>query len=226
MKYFLSHYKEFILNYIYKFRYKKKDVLFLRNSLIDRHTIFEGNNSIGENSKLKFCFLGRGTYIGRNNELNKVKFGKFCSVGSFITNTTGNHPTKKIVSTHPAFFSTGLSAGFTFVKKDIFKGLSSLEDGYLVEIGNDVWIGDHVTILDGITIGDGAIIGSKALVTKNIEPYSINVGVPAKKIDYRFNSDQILKLKNLKWWDNDFNWIKNNVDAFSDIDEFFRKINL
>lgn len=226
MKYFISFFKKYVLNVVYKFRYKKNSVIFLENSFIDKNTIFEGYNSLGENSKLYSCLIGRGTYIGRNNEFKKIKFGKFCSIGSFISNTTGNHPTKKFVSTHPAFFSTGLSAGFTFAKKNIFKSLSPLKNGYLVEIGNDVWIGDHVTILDGISIGDGAIIGSRALVTKNIEPYSINVGVPAKKIDYRFNSDEIAKLKDLQWWEKDFNWIKNNVDSFSDIDLFLQKFNL
>lgn len=91
---------------------------------------------------------------------------------------------------------------------------------YLIEIGNDVWIGDRVTILDGIRIGDGAIIGSGAVVTKDIEPYTINVGVPAKSIRKRFIEDEIKFLLEFKWWNKDWEWIKINSDKFESIENF------
>lgn len=69
-----------------------------------------------------------------------------------------------------------------------------------VKIGNDVWIGTRAMILDGITIGDGAVIGAGAVVTKNVPPYAIVGGVPAKIIKYRFSQDKINELLASQWW--------------------------
>lgn len=206
----------------YKIRYRRKKVIFLRESKI-RKCSFEGNNSIGLNNNLNHVAVGFGTYTGRNVQLSRVKIGKFCSIGSFIRNTTGRHPTKLFVSTHPAFFSIGKAAGFTYSKQQMFNELNYNQDKFLLTIGNDVWIGDNVTIMDGLVIGDGAIIGSGAVVTKNIEPYSINVGVPARKISSRFKDDEISWLLNFKWWNKDADWLTRNSGFFSDLGNFKKK---
>jgi acetyltransferase-like isoleucine patch superfamily enzyme len=206
-----------IINYKLKILNLKKKVLFHINSRIDENCFFEGMNAVGVNTILKNTYLGLGTYVGRNNELNSVKIGKFCSIGSFIINTTGRHPASVFISTHPAFFSKGKAAGFSFVKENKFKELIYNNDNYLVSIGNDVWIGDRVTILDGVKIGDGAIIGSNALVTKDVTPYTINVGVPAKPIRKRFKEEEIKYLLELKWWDKDLSWITENAELFENL---------
>lgn len=204
------------------FKRKFKKVKFFSGVFIDAKTNFYGKGSVGANSKICSCSIGNGTYIGKNCDLVQVKIGKFCSIGSFIRNTTGRHPTKIFVSTHPAFFSKGKAASFTFSEKQYFDELQYNSDNFLVTIGNDVWIGDNVIIMDGITIGDGAIIGSGSVVTKDIEPYSINVGVPAKKIRSRFNDEEISWLLKFKWWNRDFEWIKTNSKFFHDINYFIK----
>ncbi len=93
-----------------------------------------------------------------------------------------------------------------------------------MNIGNDVWIGENVTIIGGAKIGDGAIIGSNAVVTKDIEPYSINVGIPARKIKYRFQDNEINYLEKIKWWDKPQKWIQENARLFRDIKVFKEKI--
>lgn len=209
-----------VLNFFIKFKFRNKSVRFLENVTIDRRCSFEGFNSVGRDNKLLNVFLGMGTYTGSEVKLNSVKIGRFCSIGSFIRNTTGRHPTSTFISTHPAFFSVGKAAGFTFSNVQKFKEVEYATGEYLVEIGNDVWIGDNVTILDGIKIGDGAIVGSNSLVTKNIEPYTINYGLPAKKVRYRFKSDEIQFLNSLSWWNKEVSWIRENAHRFENIDNF------
>ena len=89
-------------------------------------------------------------------------------------------------------------------------------------IGNDVWIGNNVLIMGGVKIGDGAVIGTGALVNKDVPPYSINVGIPAKTIRYRFSEEQIDKLEKMHWWDNNEEWIRKNIESFSNIEDFIR----
>ena len=84
-----------------------------------------------------------------------------------------------------------------------------------VIIGNDVWIGINVSIMGGVTIGDGAIIGSHSLVTKNVEPYTIVGGVPAKKIRMRFNDEIISALIRYKWWNYSENKIMEKISLFN-----------
>ena len=86
----------------------------------------------------------------------------------------------------------------------------------LLRVSN-FWIGDNVSIMSGVTIGDGAIIGANSLVTKDIEPYSINVGIPARKTKYRFSENEIKKICSLKWWNLDWDWLKMNSEKFSNI---------
>ena len=83
-----------------------------------------------------------------------------------------------------------------------------------------MWIGNNAIIKYGIKIGDGAIIGSGAMVTKDVEPYSIVGGVPAKIIKYRFTQEQIEFLLNFKWWDKDLDWLKKNKHLFENFGEF------
>ena len=93
---------------------------------------------------------------------------------------------------------------------------------FLVEIGNDVWIGSNVTIIDGIRIGDGAIIGCGAVVTKDVKPYEIVAGVPARVIGKRFDDKTISELLNAKWWDCPIGWIRKNYRMFDDPENFVR----
>lgn len=127
---------------------------------------------------------------------DQLMIGKFCSIacGAKFIFTSANHSLKSL-STYPfpIFFEEwGLDV------TDITDAWDNKGD---IIVGNDVWIGYEAVILSGVTIGDGAIIGSRAVVTKDIPPYTIVGGVPAKPIRKRFDDVTIARLLELKWWD-------------------------
>jgi len=197
-----------------------------KNVTVSLDTKFEGKSVVNRNCNISGSYIGLGTFIAPNSQLIQAKIGRFCSIGQNVQTRFGLHPSRKFVSTHPAFFSLQKQAGFTFVKEQCFEEHKYVdkEKKYFVEIGNDVWIGNDVRIMDGVRVGDGAIVGLGSIVTKDIEPYSINVGIPAERIDYRFNEEQRQFLLNFKWWERDFEWIRGNSDIFNDIEIFIKKV--
>lgn len=212
-----------------KIRYiklKKKNV-FIDKSYVDNNTVFGGNNIISRKCVIRNCSIGVGTYIQDNCFLNKTKIGKWCSIASNVRIVSGNHPTKTFVSTHPLFYSSNGKGKLKFLSHNLYDEYSYVdsEQKYYCEIGNDVWIGDNVLILNGVKIGDGAIIAAGAVVTKNVEPYSIYGGVPAKYLGSRFNSDEIKKLLNVKWWNKSIDWLNENASSFASITSLLEALN-
>lgn len=202
--------KNAVKRFLLKIKYGKLNVKFAKNSQIAVSSFFGGCNRIGKNSRFSGS-LGYASYIGEDCVIN-AKIGKYCSIASGVRTVRGNHPSKDWVSTHPAFFSPNMQCGMTYSKEQRFEEFKAP-----IEIGNDVWIGDSVLLMDGVEIGDGAIIAAGAVVAKNVPPYAVVGGVPAKTIRYRFDEDQINFLLNLKWWEKDEKWIKENAEKFSDV---------
>lgn len=122
--------------------------------------------------------------------------GNFCSFGRRVVLGHGIHPINYL-STSPYFYLKY----FKYQRKTMPMHEEFLEEIPPIHIGNDVWIGDGVFVKNGVTIGDGAIIGARSVVTKDIPPYAIAVGNPAKVIRYRFEEQTIKDLLELKWWD-------------------------
>jgi|TARA_R110000744_G_scaffold103809_2_gene198932 acetyltransferase-like isoleucine patch superfamily enzyme len=214
-------------NYVNKKYQKRKVKLKLGKSVfLGFSVVLEGHNFINKNTALTSSFLGFGSYIANDSMIKKTKIGKYCSIGPRVITVFGNHPTEKFVSTHPAFFSNWAQVGFTYTKKQLFNDFCDpISEGspYTISIGNDVWIGSDVRILDGVKIADGAIVAAGALVTKNVEPYSIVGGVPARHIKYRFSAKEIIFLQHFKWWNRDQNWISKNAYLFNDIENFIKQ---
>ncbi len=193
---------------------------------INFKTILEGKNTIHKKACISSSLVGYATFIGLETSLPMCKIGKYCSIADNVKIVIGKHPSKKFVSTHPSFFSLKKQSGFTYVKQNKFDENSFCDENnsFYCCIGNDVWIGSGVKIMAGVKIPDGVIIGAGAVVTKDLEPYFIYGGVPAKKIGQRFNDKEIEYLMNFKWWDKPESWIKANSHLFSDIEEFIQLI--
>lgn len=139
---------------------------------------------------------------------DKLVIGKFCSIacGAKFIFTSANH-TLKSLSTYPfpIFFEEwGLDSA------NITEAWDKKGD---IVIGNDVWIGYEAVILSGVTVGDGAIIGARAVVTKDVPPYAIVGGIPARYIRRRFDEKTVTKLMELKWWEWSDEKIKENLSA-------------
>lgn len=195
---------------------------------ISKKTIFAGNNVIHNNANIVNSSLGYATYVGKNCIMPNVVLGSYCSIAGNVEVLPYTHPTSIHVSTHPAFFSLLKQAGFTFTKKQLFQEqlFFDKEKGINVKIGNDVWIGKNVLIMGGIEIGDGAIVAAGTILLKNVPPYAIVGGIPAKVIRYRFNEEQIRFLTKIKWWEKTPNWLSEHVELFSDIEKFCFTVNI
>lgn len=145
--------------------------------------------------------------------------GNFCSIADGVkVFLRANHRTDW-VTTYPFGH---IPSNNTFIS---FNGEGHPSTNGDVIVGNDVWIGQNATIMSGVTIGDGAVIANNSHVVKNVEPYSITGGNPAKHIKYRFTRDQIDKLLQIKWWD----WSDEKINQFApllcqpDIDKFIKE---
>lgn len=178
-----------------------KNVIKNPNIIVGDYTYyddFENVENFEKNVKYHFDFIG-----------DQLIIGKFCMIASdvkFIMNGA-NHLTDSL-STYPfAIFGNGWEnamEGKTYPKKGD------------INIGNDVWIGYNATIMSGVTIGDGAIIAANSTVIKDVEPYSIVGGNPAKEIKKRFSKAVILKLLELQWWNWDIEKITRNIQNLTD----------
>ena len=210
--------------YYQYWKLKKQNVRVGLLSDISFSSFFEGDNYIGPFSKFSGT-LGRCTYIGRGGAV-LGKIGRFTSIAADVSIGVGGHPIKApYVSSSPSFFSLAPACGKTFVKTQKYIDIKNVDGTeWPVVIGNDCWIAKNVIIMCGVTIGDGAVVGAGAFVNKDIPPYAIAVGTPAKIIGYRYNTETIEKLLKIKWWDKDDNWLNENADLFSDLDSFLNYI--
>ena len=158
-----------------------------------------------------------GSFTTRRGSASNLIIGNFCSIAENVTVFLGeNHRTDWVTTypfghVHTDIFNSYNGAGHPSTKGDVI-------------IGNDVWICANVTIMSGVTIGDGAVIANNSHGVKNVEPYTIVGGNPAKFIKYRFTQEQISKLLEIKWWE----WDDEKINRFThllcneNIDEFIR----
>ncbi|TZF85029.1 CatB-related O-acetyltransferase [Pedobacter sp. BS3] len=180
------------------------------------HTAIGFNVYIGSDSSLINSQIGDYSYINAHVSIKNTTIGKFCSIGPGVKIELGNHPVH-FVSSHPAFYANNKPFD-TFAKNTCF------EEYRQVIIGNDVWIGENVLIPGGVNIGDGAVITAGAVVTKNVEPYAIVGGVPAKIIRYRFDERTRKIIHESKWWEKDEEWLRKNHLLFHDAEAFIHHV--
>lgn len=220
-----------ILKYIIlSFKWNRKLHFTFSDDITIRST-FEGMNQIYPHTQFD-GYLGYGSYIAQRCELS-ARIGRFTSIAPYVKCNSGMHPFQHpYVSTAPCFYSLNLNNvqnGSTFARIQKFDEFAFVDkkERLAVEIGNDVWIGQGVFLVGGIYIGDGAVILAGAVVTKNVAPYAIVGGVPAKFIKYRYNEDTIRFLLDIKWWNNSPEWFKEHWELLCDMNklkEYYNKV--
>ena len=163
---------------------------------------------IWKNAKVFHSKVDDYSYIGPGTKLIHAEIGKFCSIAGNCIIGIGNH-TLDYISSSSIFTERRNGTRISWVNQDI-----NAANYRKVMVGNDVWIGTRAIIMGGVTIGDGAVIGAGAVVTKDVPPYAIVGGVPAKIIRYRFSEDIIDALKKIEWWDLPETILKGNINLF------------
>lgn len=170
------------------------------------------------NVQISNATMGDYSYIGRNSRLIHADVGKFCSIASETIIGMGTHTLDKI-STSSIFTEAKNGTKHSWVKA------STVNPFKRVSVGNDVWIGIRTMVMGGVTIGDGAVIGAGSIVTKDIPPYAVVAGVPAKVIRYRFPQDQIDALLAHPWWNMPEELLRKRIDLFQGSDRIAERIN-
>lgn len=194
-------------------------VRFNSSVVIAEQSCFEGANTIGADSYFSGN-MGYGTYMCNGCSIIG-NIGRFCSIAAEVKNSLGIHPmTEPYVSTSPMFFSLRKQSGTTFAQKQLFEELKNP-----IEIGHDCWIGQRAFIVGGVKIGTGAVVLAGAVVTKDVPPYAVVGGVPARIIKYRYDEDTIDFLLKSEWWNYPIDWLRNHYELFSNIEEFKRVVN-
>lgn len=190
--------------------------------LSDRSTIGDFStvraSKIGEHSTIQRhgdiwgVEIGKYTCVGRISTIQEAKIGSFCALADYMTIGCDDHD-YKMLTTHPFWHDTswGISED-----TELAKTYREKEFSQPCEIGNDVWIGSNVTVCRNVRIGNGCVIGAGAVITKDIPPYSVVVGVPGRVIRKRFSEDVIARLEATRWWDLPISAIKANLSLFRD----------
>ena len=189
----IKYTKSLIRHLLLKIKFPESVVY--RNSSLDSNSRLGKNSVIFEGVALQNSKVGDYSYIQSDSTLINTEVGKFCSVGSGVQIGLARHPTQ-MVSTSPVFYDNTQPLPRFFAKGKVFNNIFAK-----TMIGSDVWIGTDAKIKSGVNVGTGAVIGAGAVVTKDVQPYSIVAGVPAKHIKFRFASETIRQLLDSKWWE-------------------------
>lgn len=181
-------------------------------AFVSSNNVIDSKATIYRAVKIKGSKVGAYSYISANTDVENAEIGKFCSISDHCRIGMGSHNTNQI-STSPIFTEAYNATKYQWLKKDV--NAAPLKRAI---VGNDVLIGSHALVLGGVTIGDGAVVASGAVVTKDVPPYAIVGGVPAKLIKYRFNPDLINKLLELQWWEWSEEKLGKNLKLFQKVD--------
>ena len=176
-------------------------------ALVDDVSVISKKARIGRKCKVLQSSIGKYSYLGRGSSLIHAEVGNFCSISGNVLVGMGHHTINNL-STSPIFTECHNGTGHSWTTQ------SSINPYNKVIVGNDVWIGTRVMIIGGVNIGDGAVIGAGAIVTKDVPPFAVVVGAPARVVKYRFSPETIEKILTSCWWNLPDDVLKSNIKLF------------
>lgn len=219
-----------LLLYLWQKRHNGKKVKFWYSTHISYRCGFEGMNMVGPHTDF-FGSLGYGSYIGGGGMVS-AEVGRFTSIGPNCRYINATHAYKTpFATTCPLFFSKSNGnnpQGKTFATEQMIEEFKFYDKAreLVNKIGNDCWFGSNVTLIGGVEIHDGAVVLANAVVTKDVPPYAIVGGVPAKVIGYRYDDKTIQFLQKTKWWNNKQEWFEKNWRLLNDVEALKEYFNL
>jgi phosphonate metabolism protein (transferase hexapeptide repeat family) len=186
---------------------------FIHPSVKLREALIGARCEILERSAVAYATIGDASYLGHDCQVADAEIGKFCAIAACVRIGPPNHPMGR-----PA------QHRFTYVP-EYYDATKQRDTAFFAErraarvrIGNDVWIGHGVTVLAGVTVGDGAVLAAGAVVARDVAPYTIVGGVPARLIKERFPPDIAARLQAIAWWDWPFETIMARLESFQSED--------
>ena len=179
---------------------------FENNALIT-NSKFDNFIAVGPRVVMHYCEVGSHSYLAQEVLAYHVKIGNYCSIGPRVIFGHGDHPVTRL-SSSPEFYTPSSFNGHSYVQEVTFEEFSP------ILVGHDVWIGANAYVKHGVNIGNGAIIAAGAVVTRDVSPYSIVGGVPAKELKKRFSTPIIEQIERLEWWKWDEEKIRQHLHIF------------
>lgn len=160
-----------------------------------RATSFGSYCEVGARTKIAESSFGDYSYVGHDSDIMHTTMGRFCSIAAHTRINPGNHPLDRVMMSHVGYRSSAYGLG------DDDEAFFAWRASTPVVLGHDVWVGHGAVVLPGVTVGTGAAVGAGAIVTRDVAPFTIAVGNPARPLRLRFAPDIIDALTLIAWWD-------------------------
>jgi len=188
---------------------------YVHESCLVRDATLGAWTALGPNTSIVEATFGDYSYTAGDVQIIYADVGKFCSIASHVRINPGNHASWRVTQHH----ATYRLRDYGFAEADD-AGFFAWRRADRVRIGHDVWLGHGALVMPGVSVGTGAIVGSAAVVTRDVEPYTVVVGVPAKPLRRRFPEDVAETLLRIAWWDWDRETLQARWHEMNDLEAF------
>lgn len=200
----LFYWLVYVFQYFYYFFTKRATLGYfakVSNSYVGERSAIHARSEVVDSTIGAYTYLSQSCIVINSDIRPYSCLGRECKLG------LGSHPLEENVSISPLFYDLVNPLGITFVKEKLWR-----QDTGKVLVAGNVWIGSGVTVLDGVSLGEGCVVGAGAVVTKNVPPYAIVAGVPARLIRLRFSQEKIEKIIALRWTNWEMKKIERNIE--------------